>query len=169
MTTAVPIDVRRIAADEWPSFKSVRLAALAESPAAFGSTLEREVAFGDDVWQERARVAAAADERSLFLAWSDGEPVGIVGGMRDDRGHVELVAMWVSPSVRGQSVGQRLVSAVLEFARAVGASRVELWVVRGNDPAQRLYETMGFTVTGDHQPLPHDPCKDEIRMVHLLA
>ncbi len=51
--TAPVVEVRRIGADEWSAFREVRLAALAESPAAFGSTLEREIAFDDDVWQER--------------------------------------------------------------------------------------------------------------------
>lgn len=167
--TGSPVEVRRIAADEWREFKSVRLAALAESPAAFGSTREREAAFDDDVWQERARIGSCSEDRAMYLAWSGDLPVGIVGGNRDDDGHVELVAMWVSPDVRGQAVGQRLVSAVLDFARATGTDRLELWVVRGNDPAQRLYETMGFTVTGDFQALPRDPCKDEVRMRHPLS
>jgi hypothetical protein len=28
----------------------------------------------------------------------------------------------------------------------------------------RLYEAAGFRLTGGHQPLPSDPCKDELRM-----
>ena len=163
------VDVRRVAAEEWPAFKAVRLAALAESPAAFGSTLERELAFEDDIWQERARIGSHSDDRAMFLAWSGDHAVGLVGGNRDDDGHVELVAMWVSPDVRGRAVGQRLVAAVLDFARATSTDRVELWVVTGNEPAQRLYESMGFAVTGDFQPLPNDPCKDEVRMRHPLT
>ena len=43
-----------------------------------------------------------------------------------------------------------------------------LWVTRGNAPAQLLYESMGFRETGEYQPLPSDPCADEIRMIlHL--
>jgi ribosomal protein S18 acetylase RimI-like enzyme len=41
---------------------------------------------------------------------------------------------------------------------------VELWVTRGNDAAVHLYEAAGFSLTGDHQPLSSDPCKDELRM-----
>lgn len=167
--SVAPVEVRRVAAAEWQAFKSVRLAALAESPSAFGSTHEREVAYDDGVWQERARIGSYSADRAMFLAWSDDRPVGIVGGNRDDDGHVELVAMWVSPDARRGAVGQRLVTAVLDFARATGTDRVELWVVRGNDSAQRLYETMGFAVTGDFQPLPSDPCKDEVRMRHPLG
>jgi ribosomal protein S18 acetylase RimI-like enzyme len=41
--------------------------------------------------------------------------------------------------------------------------------MRGNDAAQQLYESMGFIVTGDHKPLPSDPCKDEVRMSRSLT
>jgi ribosomal protein S18 acetylase RimI-like enzyme len=41
-------------------------------------------------------------------------------------------------------------------------------VTHGNDRAQRFYERTGFTVTGDVQPLPSDPCKNEIRMIRRL-
>ena len=45
-----------------------------------------------------------------------------------------------------------------------GDDPVELWVTRGNDPAIALYERCGFSLTDEVQPLPSDPCKDEIRM-----
>jgi hypothetical protein len=32
----------------------------------------------------------------------------------------------------------------------------------------RLYEATGFRLTGDYQPLPSDPCKDELRMRRAL-
>jgi hypothetical protein len=41
---------------------------------------------------------------------------------------------------------------------------VELWVTRGNVGAENLYRVMGFVETGDYQPLPSDPCKEELRM-----
>ncbi len=72
--------------------------------------------------------------------------------------------MWVSPAQRRMGVAARLVDAVVEWARETGATTVALWVTRGNDAAERLYETQGFHLTGDHQPLPSDPCKDELRM-----
>ncbi|MCX6519057.1 MAG: GNAT family N-acetyltransferase [Actinobacteria bacterium] len=171
------IAVRRIRPDEARVLRAVRLAALADTPAAFGSTLERELAFDDTDWTDRAIGGSAGDQRCTFLAWhDDGRVVGIVGGYRLDPAEgaptsqaVDLVSMWTDPAVRRAGIGAALVDAVIDWARAGGAARVELWVTRGNDPAQRLYESMGFVVTGDHQPLPSDPCKDEIRMVLTLS
>ena len=165
------ITVRRITSDEAPVLRAIRLAALTDTPAAFGSTLERELAFDDAEWLGRAAIGSAGDERCTFLAWhDDSRVVGIAGGFVSLEGEaVDLVSMWTDPSVRRSGTGRRLVDAVVDWARAGGANRVELWVTRGNDPAQRLYESMGFVVTGNHQPLPSDPCRDEIRMVLPLS
>lgn len=159
--------VERIRPDEWALLRSVRLAALTDSPAAFGSTLERELAFGDAEWQSRAAASAAGGERATFLARSGDEVVGIVGGFVEGDA-IELVSMWVAPSARGTGLGRALVHRVVDWAGEVRAECVDLWVVRGNGPAQTLYERMGFAVTDDHQPLPSDPCKDEIRMRRVL-
>ena len=144
----------------------VRLAALADAPAAFGSTLEREVAFTDDEWAARAAASARGDERVIFFAELDGQIGGLVGGFADAAtpGAIELVSMWTAPAARRTGAGRLLVQAVLAWSAATGADTVGLWVIRGNEPARRLYEAMGFTETGDYQPLPSDPCKDELRM-----
>jgi hypothetical protein len=41
---------------------------------------------------------------------------------------------------------------------------VTLWVTGGNLPAQSLYRALGFVETGDYQPLPSDPSRQETRM-----
>ena len=76
--------------------------------------------------------------------------------------------MWVSPTHRRARTASELVDAVVRWAVETGAPTVELWVTRGNDAAVGLYEAAGFRLTGDHQPLPSDPCKDELRMRRAL-
>jgi GNAT superfamily N-acetyltransferase len=161
------IHVRRIQPDDGPELRAVRLDALADSPSAFGSTHAAEAERSDDEWSERARLASSGTDRITFLARIDHRTVGIVGGYREEpqQDQVELVSMWIDPAVRRTGIGQRLVGAVVEWAADTGASSVGLWVTRGNSPAQLLYESMGFRETGEYQPLPSDPCKDEVRMV----
>ena len=158
--------VRRITAGDAAVLRAVRLAALADSPSAFGSSLDRELAFTDDEWLARASASAQGDDRLTLLAWEGDEVVGIVGGLRaaEHPDVVDLVSMWTRPPVRRSGVGAALVQGVLDWARAIGAARVELWVVRGNEPAQRLYERLGFAVTDRYQPHPDDPCAEEVRM-----
>jgi GNAT superfamily N-acetyltransferase len=163
----VDITVRRVRPEEWRELKSVRLAALADSPSAFGSTHAREAAFDDAEWIDRAERGSRGVDRVTFVAIDhDGRGfVGIAGGFcyPEDSTHRDLVSMWTSPAARRAGVGRRLVASVLDWAGV--DTEVHLWVTEGNDPAQRLYETMGFEVTDDVQPHPNDPCANEIRMV----
>jgi len=163
----VEIDVRRVSPTDAEPLKAMRLAALVDSPSAFGSTYANEVTMSDDEWLERSRLASDGDSRAMFLARIGERPVGLAGGRRPGgrTSPVELVSVWTSPDVRGTGTGRLLVSAVVRWAGDTHATSVELWVTKGNEPARRLYETMGFRVTGEVQPLPSDPCADEVRMV----
>ena len=158
--------VRRVRSDEGPLLRSVRLSALADSPSAFGSSYADEADQTDERWTERARRDAAGERSITFFATLDGSAVGLVSGYRADPAGaaVELVSMWVPPADRRSGIAVQLVTAVAGWARQIGMPAVELWVTRGNDAAARLYESVGFRSTGDHQPLPSDPCKDERRM-----
>lgn len=157
--------VRRLGADDWPLLRDVRLRALADSPTAFASTLEREEAFDDTVWRDRMHPRTGL--KTIVL---DGEePVGLIGGYvapdADDRS-VEVVSMWVAPTARRRGVGSLLVADVLGWADAVGRPYVQLWVVADNDAARRLYQRHGFALTGQSQPLPSRPDALELQMVH---
>ena len=158
--------IRRVRPDDGPGLKAVRLAALADSPSAFGSSYAAEVDQPDDFWEARAVLAAAGEGSVTFFAVIAGSVVGLVAAYQPDaaRLSVELVSMWVSPAQRRAGIAAELVDAVVGWARETGATTVELWVTRGNDAAVRLYEAEGFHLTGDHQPRPSDPCKDELRM-----
>jgi GNAT superfamily N-acetyltransferase len=161
------ITVDRIREGEADLLRDIRLAALADSPGAFASTYEREAGFDSDQWERQASAASSGRAAATFFARDEADGVvGLVGvfeSRRDPR-TADLVSMWVCRSARGRGVGAVLVEQAIEWARKAGYARLELWVARGNDIAERLYSQRGFAVTGDVQPLPSDPCKDEIRM-----
>jgi RimJ/RimL family protein N-acetyltransferase len=155
------ISTRRIRPDDARLLKRVRLAALLDSPSAFASTFERESKATDERWDELATERSAGTDHATFFAQAGDDVVGLVGAHRVDAQTVDLVSMWIVPVARGRGVGAVLVETVVEWA---DGSTVELWVTKGNDAAQRLYERCGFEVAGDVQALPSDPCKDEVRM-----
>lgn len=163
--------IRRVRPDDAALLKSVRLAALADAPSAFASTFAAEVTLPDEHWDVRASVGAAGTASATFFAVSGALVIGIVAAYRpDDAGpSVELVSMWVSPAQRRAGIAAALVATVVDWARETGATTVELWVTRGNDAAVGLYERQGFHRTGEHEPLPSDPCKDELRMRRMLS
>jgi ribosomal protein S18 acetylase RimI-like enzyme len=169
--TSVDVTVRRVQADEGPVLKAIRLAALLESPSAFGSTHAVEVDQPDDHWASRASLSAAGRHRAIYFAIVDQAVVGIVGGYRPDPAgsSIELISMWVSPAKRRAGIAAKLVEAVVGWAGETNATSVDLWVTRGNDAAVRLYKAAGFRETDEHQPLPSDPCEEEQRMRRALG
>jgi len=164
------VAVCRVRPGDASVLKEVRLAALLDTPSAFGSTYAEEVTRTDEHWLHRALLASAGRDSTVFLAWMDGRAVGIVGGYRPDPATdaVELVSMWTAPEARRAGVGALLVRAVIDWATENDSSSISLWVTRGNAPAEALYESLGFRAMGAYKPLPSDPCKDELRMsLHL--
>ncbi|MEZ5243532.1 MAG: GNAT family N-acetyltransferase [Acidimicrobiales bacterium] len=155
------ISTRRVRAGDGPLLRRIRLAALADAPSAFASTYEAEARQSANQWDRLAEERSAGPHHCTFFAFDGDMVVGLVGGHRTDADNVQLVSMWTDPVARGRGIGAALVAAVLDWA---AGSTVELWVTRGNDSAQRLYERCGFTETGDFKALPSDPCKDELRM-----
>lgn len=163
--------IRRVRPGDGPVLKAVRLAALADSPSAFVSSHVAEADRPDDFWEARAVLGSAGESSVSFLAIIAESVVGVVAAYQPDaaRLSVELVSMWVSPAQRRAGIAAELIDAVVAWARETGATTVELWVTRDNDAAVQLYEAEGFHPTGDHQPLPSDPCKDELRMRRIVG
>jgi GNAT superfamily N-acetyltransferase len=139
--------VRRLAPEDAPLLKSVRLEALADAPDAFGSTYEREVAFTHDGWT--ARLDPNANPHFVDQD-EDGAVRGLVAGVRadGDRSTLYLVAMWVVPDARGTGSADRLVERVIEWARTEPADVLRLHVMEGNRRAERVYQRHGFVSTG---------------------
>jgi GNAT superfamily N-acetyltransferase len=155
--------VRRLPPDEWQLYQAVRLAALQESPAAFRSTYAQEVDLPEREWRRRL------EHGLVLVALLDGEPAGTAGAFVPAAGaDAELVGMWVRPDARGLGIGRTLVNGVVTWAHEQGCAAVRLWVVRGHAGAHRLYLRSGFVPTRETQPLPHDPCAEEQRMVRSL-
>lgn len=62
--------------------------------------------------------------------------------------HSGVLGMGVLDGYREQGVGEALIRAALDAAKAMGLKRVELTVRDHNVRAQKLYEKMGFVVEG---------------------
>jgi GNAT superfamily N-acetyltransferase len=142
------IVVRVLDVEDWPLYRAVRLAALADSPEAFLSTLSREESFATEVWRSRLK------ERNMFLAEEDGAALGLVGVLPRSPEPAEIVSMWVHPTARGRGVGDLLVRTALTWAYEQDVPEVRLWAAEGNRHAERLYERHGFRRTGIVQPIP---------------
>ena len=139
----------------------LRVAALTDSPAAFGSTLQREHARSVDDWRRWF-------SPGVTLLWLDesGAGGGLVAAIVDAAGgRAELMSMWVRPDLRGHGVGNALVGGLVQWSQHRGLSLL-LHVVEDNGAAVELYVRHGFQATGEVRVRPdgvgesimaHDP------------
>jgi ribosomal protein S18 acetylase RimI-like enzyme len=138
------LQLRRLSTDDWAAFAALRLAALTEAPDAFGSTLAEWRDASEQRWRNRVAVAPLNLVASL-----DGSDVGMLSGIEEIPGTVEVISVWVAPAARGQGVGDAMLEAVLAWADDRDAQRVVLTVTEDNAAAQRLYGRQGFVATGE--------------------
>lgn len=161
------IELREVGAGDWRTWRSLRLAALADAPHAFGSVLADWQGDGDREERWRARLGLPGSRH--WVAQMGGQPVGMASGVPlEPHAHVaagvEVISMWVAPEARGLGVGAALLAAVERWAVAAGASEVRLAVAVGNERAWRLYEQHGYVDTGARQAMP-----DGVRREAVLA
>ncbi len=139
--------LRVLVVDDWPVWRELRLAALADAPHAFGSALADWQGDDDTQRRWRARLETVAVN---IVAELDGQPAGMISGDRTGSDTVELISLWVAPAARGRGVGDLLVAAVVEWAERAeraGADRAVLRVYESNHHAVLLYQRSGFTRT----------------------
>jgi ribosomal protein S18 acetylase RimI-like enzyme len=144
------VDISRIGPDDWESFRDVRLASLAESPAAFGSRYADWVAAPAERWRSRLTQVPLT-----LLAHEAAEAVGVVSGQLVGEKWVELISMWVAPAARGTGVAGQLMDEVATWAASQDRGTY-LMVRSDNARARKSYERAGFVDTGIPEDWPAD-------------
>jgi ribosomal protein S18 acetylase RimI-like enzyme len=145
-------EVRRLRPDDWETFREIRLRALADAPDAFGSTLERELAFTEDDWRERLTgpVVVVEDPRAVA-----------VGGIFLNDDVPQVWGMWTDPGHRGRGHARRILDEILPSDRTA-----QLDVNVKNPGARTVYERYGFVGTGVLEPL--RPGSDQMMELMVL-
>ncbi|OMI39822.1 GNAT family N-acetyltransferase [Streptomyces sparsogenes] len=142
------IELRVLTADDWPLWRELRLAALADAPYAFGSRLADWQGEGDREERWRARLEIPGSYN--VVAVLDGKAVGMASGVPGPRaGVVELISMWVDSHARGRGVAGHLVRAVEEWGLEAGAEVLRLNVMPDNARALAFYRRVGLTEAGE--------------------
>lgn len=146
------IKIRRLRIGEGELYKQVRLTALQEAPYAFTTTYESAVKRSPESWQAQADASAQGPDRATLLAFEGEAPIGMMALYRDanrtdrsenpDEG--ELIQVWVSPEYRGKGVADKLLEAMLGWAKENSFRRVVAGVNPGNEKALMFYRRYGF-------------------------
>ncbi len=154
-------EARLLAREEWELLRDVRLRSLAESPDAFGSTLERETAFDEKEWRRRLVGPVA-------VVLVDGRPVAVGGTFAHD-GLLQVWGMWTDPDHRRQGHARRVLDLLLGDISPQELERrpVQLHVNLTAQAARTTYERYGFVGTGHIEEL--RPGSDERMEQMVLA
>ena len=144
------MNIRRLVPEDAASFQALRLQALHECPAAFGSSYEEECETPITVI---AGHLTAGSGRNLFGAFNGSQLVGTIGVGRESARKLShkgfIRGMYVAPAFRHRGIGRQLLKQALEFAVSMpGLRQVTLVVNAGNTSAIALYQSLGFRSFG---------------------
>ena len=81
---------------------------------------------------------------ALLMAFQDGVAIGTCALLAMEDGEFEVAKMTVAEKCRGQGIGKKLLTHVIDHARAMGARRLYLETNRKLTNAIHVYESLGF-------------------------
>ncbi|MGB8528975.1 MAG: GNAT family N-acetyltransferase [Rhodoplanes sp.] len=138
---AVREGVYAIRESRWPQDRGVVEELFCEYVGALGV----DVSF-QNVEEEFASLPGnyARPSGSVFLAWSEREPAGVVARRTIGPGLAEMKRLYVRPAFRGLGIARDLASLVITDARKAGISRIVLDTLGSMHAARALYVGLGF-------------------------
>lgn len=154
------MNIASLTAFDAPQYRALMLEAYDRAADAFTSTADERAAEPLSWWIER--MAAPSGLSQSFGAFDGRRLVGTVAleySAKPKTRHSALViGMYVQPDSRRRGAGVRLMHAAIAAARArPGILTLRLTVTEGNEPALRLYESVGFLAWGVEPMAIHTP------------
>jgi ribosomal protein S18 acetylase RimI-like enzyme len=168
-----PLLIRPLGRADAARFRAHRLAALRESPEAFGSTYEEDVTLPESVVADRLEESVTAPRKVVLGAFDGDRLVGFVGCVQEPKAKARHRAFvwgtYVEPAYRGRGLGRALLDEL--FARVKqwdGVARVTVSVVERAGPARRLYRAAGFECFGrEPDGMRQDEARDTVEHLTL--
>ena len=145
------MEIRILQSEDTEEYRRLRLEALKGDPRAFSSSVEEHQALSVD--EVKRRLSPIAESSFVVGAFDDGRLMGTAGFYRETgpkvrhKGHVWGV--YVTPSLRGRSIGRSMLKMLLEQAGGIaGVEQILISVTRTQAEAVGLYRSMGFQTFG---------------------
>lgn len=143
------MEIYKLTSNDWKKFKELRLDALKNDSAAFGSSFEEKVNQSDEEWKNVLQKPAS----HIFIAEEGGNLCGMAAAYQEEGGKVCHVAyiwgVYVKKEYRGQGISKKIMQALLEELQKNGEiAKANLNVNTAQLPAVELYKSLGFQMVG---------------------
>lgn len=137
--------LRRLLPNEWQAYRDIRLEALKNEPAVFGSNYDREFAFTEDEWRKRL----SNHDQAMFILVFHDEVIGITGVLihHEDREAVKLIASYIRREHRGKGLSTLFYRARLDWAISRGFKKAIVSHRASNTASKAANQKFGFRYT----------------------
>lgn len=143
--------IRLLTKEDAEKYWDLRLQALQVNPEAFVTTYEEAIRQENPIKRVESNLTATTS--CTFGAFNEeNHLVGVVTLLTEKReaykhkGHI--VAMYVDAQNRRNGLARELITNAIQRARDIKLEQLTLGVVSTNEPAKKLYESMGFKTYG---------------------
>jgi len=144
------ITLRAAREGDLEAFRELRLEALRENPASFGSDYAVSKAQPKEFWI--GRLYLGSEEGKVFFATHKDDPVGMCGIMLGTspktRHNGTIWGVYIKRDWQGQHIARELIELCANWGREHGVKLLKLAVVANNASAIRCYTGCGFSVYG---------------------
>ena len=127
-------------------------AALAEAPYAFSSTLEDALQRSDEGWRQVTHQYVSHPNSLTYNAFADQDPCGMSACVANGE-EVELYAVWIDHAYRRRGIGRALIDYRRAWGHSIGAARIRVGIFEDNPAALEFYRSVGFSNSGQVDPV----------------
>lgn len=115
-----------------------------------------------DAWSERSIASELTNDLSLWLVALEGEQVAGYIGSQSVMGESDMMNVAVNASWRRQGIGEKLVRELIKRLAEKGNHSLTLEVRASNEPAQAMYQKLGFVQVGRRPRYYEKPREDAL-------
>ena len=115
-----------------------------------------------DPWSERSIASELDNHLAYWLVAMDGDTVAGYIGSQTVLDETDMMNVAVHPDYRRRGIAEALVTALVEVLKEKNSHCLTLEVRASNEPAQKLYEKLGFAQIGRRPRYYHNPREDAL-------
>ena len=113
-----------------------------------------------DPWSEKSIASELNNPLSCWLVAMDGDSLAGYVGSQTVMGETDMMNIAVDPGFRRRGIAEQLVNRLVEVLRKNESRCLTLEVRASNEPAQKLYEKLGFVLVGKRPKYYRNPRED---------